>query len=219
MTLPIKGRISSRFGWRIHPVLGTRKFHNGIDVAARQGTPLPALWAGTVLHAGMSGAGGNTVTVDAGRDGQGRAIRYSYCHLHTIAVKVGQVVTTGHIVGTVGSTGRSTGPHLHYTLRVNGKPVDPLEFTWGHAPALVVDGKVIEGELTEDGRLIVPARPACEALGLACEFVPPAALRFGEGYQHGRIISGQLYVSAKDMVTRAGKVGVWDNAEKRLTVG
>ena len=216
--LPIGGRISSKFGWRVHPVLKTKKFHNGVDIAARQGTPLPALWAGTVLQAHDTGAGGNTVTIDAGADGQGRQIRYSYCHLHEIRVKVGKVVIAGQIVGTVGSTGRSTGPHLHFTVRVDGEPVDPLQFAWAPAPALVINGKVIPGELTEDGQLIVPARPACQALGLPCEFVPPSALRFGEGFQHGRVIGGQLYVSARDLCVRAGRTFTWDNVNKRLTV-
>jgi len=85
-------------------------------------------------------------------------------------------------------------------------------------PALVVGATAIAGELTDDGRLIVPARPTCAALDLPCEFVPPSALRFGEGYQHGRIIDGRLYVSARDMVERAGRPAVWDNAARRFTV-
>jgi murein DD-endopeptidase MepM/ murein hydrolase activator NlpD len=222
--LPITGRISSPFGWRIHPVLKTRKFHNGIDIAAKQGTPLPTLWAGKVLQAGDTGAGGNTVTIDAGADGQGRAIRYSYCHLHQIKVKVGQEVTAGQIVGTVGSTGRSTGPHLHYTLRVNGEAVDPQTFTWAEAsppadpPALVVSGEKLPGQLTEDGRLIVPARSACALLGLPCIFVPPAALNFGGMYQHGRLIDETLYVAARELCERAGKTATWDNESKQLVV-
>jgi len=81
-----------------------------------------------------------------------------------------------------------------------------------------VGATAIAGELTDDGRLIVPARPTCAALELPCEFVPPSALRFGEGYQHGRIIDGRLYVSARDMVARAGRPAVWDNAARRFTV-
>lgn len=86
-------------------------------------------------------------------------------------------------------------------------------------PALVVGGAAITGELTGDGRLIVPARPACAALGLPCEFAPPSALRFDNGFQHGRIIDGRLYVSARDLCVRAGRAFTWNNAEKRLVVG
>ena len=79
---------------------------------------------------------------------------------------------------------------------------------------------VIDGQLTEDGRLIVPARAACEALGLPGDFIPPAAWKFADGsIQHGRMIDGQLYVAARDLVDRTGRTSAWLPAEKRLIVG
>lgn len=117
---PVDGRISSHFGPRIHPITGRRKMHDGIDIAAPQGTPIRAVAAGTVTFAGRQGGYGNLVIV---RHPDGSETRYA--HQQAIGVRVGQVVTAGAHLGTVGSTGASTGPHLHLELRRNGEPVDP----------------------------------------------------------------------------------------------
>ncbi|MHB9105748.1 MAG: peptidoglycan DD-metalloendopeptidase family protein [Armatimonadota bacterium] len=221
--LPITGRLSSPFGDRVHPILKTKKFHNGVDIAAVQGTPLPALWTGKVVTAAFHGAGGNTVSIDAGMDGKGRRITYSYCHLHTIDVHVGMSVPAGRIVGTVGSTGRSTGPHLHFTVRVNGVAVDPQQFQWAATapPArmesyLVVDGERLPGEII-DNKLYVPARPACTLLGLACEYVQPQqAVQFGESFIAGPLIDGALYVPARALCDQAGYTVTWKANTKEL---
>ncbi|HRC59270.1 MAG TPA: M23 family metallopeptidase [Kofleriaceae bacterium] len=110
--------LTSPFGVRVHPVTGERKQHNGIDLAAPTGTPLRAIEGGAVSRIDVDGVGkgkynGNAVTITAP---SGR--RWTYCHLSTVAVRAGQLVQAGELLGTVGSTGISTGPHLHLALQV-----------------------------------------------------------------------------------------------------
>lgn len=119
--LPVRGRITSRFGWRIHPISRVRRMHTGVDIAAPSGTPIAAAGGGEVIFAGRKGGYGNAVIIDHGR---GRTTLYG--HMSRIQVRVGQVVQRGLIVGNVGSTGFSTGPHLHFEVRQNGNPVNPL---------------------------------------------------------------------------------------------
>lgn len=121
MRTPVVGaRTSSGFGMRFHPILGYSRMHQGLDFAARTGTPVIASAAGTVVQAGWGGGYGNLVVID-----HGRGLRTRYAHLHRIHVKKGQRVEQGVKVGEVGSTGLSTGPHLHYEVWQNGKAVDP----------------------------------------------------------------------------------------------
>lgn len=120
LRLPVDAPMSSSFGPRVHPVTGEWKQHAGIDLAAPTGTPIGAAAAGTVTFAGVRGGYGNLVIVD---HGDGTETRYA--HQHTIAVRAGQQVAVGDLLGTVGSTGMSTGPHLHLEVRRNGRPVDP----------------------------------------------------------------------------------------------
>jgi murein DD-endopeptidase MepM/ murein hydrolase activator NlpD len=121
MKYPVSGQISSPFGWRIHPITKVISFHNGIDIAAPTGTPIYAPMGGTVERVFWSDLGGNSVIIkhDDGTHTTG------YAHLDQTFVKVGEKVKYGDVIGTVGNTGRSTGPHLHLTLRVNGTIVDP----------------------------------------------------------------------------------------------
>lgn len=112
--------LTSRFGMRGDPWLGTRRFHAGIDLAAPAGTPIRATNGGVVMSAGWRGGYGLRVAI--GHSG-GRESRYG--HLSRVAVRAGQVVEQGETIGYVGSTGRSTGPHLHYEQRVNGQAVSP----------------------------------------------------------------------------------------------
>lgn len=112
--------ISSRFGWRFHPVLGSRSFHSGLDLAAPMGAPIGAARAGKVIFAGPKGPNGNLVQIDHG-DGTVS----SYAHNSKILVRVGQRVVQGEPIARVGSTGRSTGPHLHFEIRRHGKLEDP----------------------------------------------------------------------------------------------
>ncbi|HEY0073891.1 MAG TPA: peptidoglycan DD-metalloendopeptidase family protein [Abditibacteriaceae bacterium] len=124
--LPVRGRLSSRFGMRYHPILRRRKLHTGADVAARQGTPFRAAREGKVLFSGWKKAYGNTVIVDHG-DG----VATLYGHASKLNVRAGQPVKAGQHIGNVGSTGWSTGPHLHFEVHKNGKPVNPKSYLRG----------------------------------------------------------------------------------------
>jgi len=122
---PVTGEVdmSSPFGMRLDPFLGRPAIHTGIDLRGEIGEPVHATAAGKVSIAGREGGYGNMVEIN---HGNGLATRYG--HLSKILVKVGQTVHIGEVVGLIGSTGRSTGPHLHYETRVNGEAVDPQKF-------------------------------------------------------------------------------------------
>ena len=120
---PVNGPITSPFGWRIHPILGYKKFHTGVDFGVGYGTPIRAADSGTVIYATWMGGYGNVIIVDHG-DG----LSTLYAHQSSLAVGTGARVTRGQTVGYVGSTGFSTGPHLHFEVRVNGNPVDPMGY-------------------------------------------------------------------------------------------
>lgn len=115
--------VTSPFGSREDPFLERMAFHPGVDLRAPRGTPVHATGAGTVTHAGPDAGYGNMVEID---HGDGVSSRYG--HLSQVLVKVGEKVATGDVVGKSGSTGRSTGPHLHYEVRLNGHPVNPERF-------------------------------------------------------------------------------------------
>ena len=122
---PVTGEIdeTSPFGVRVDPFLHVPAMHTGIDFRGDMGEPIHATAAGTVTSAGWSGGYGNMVEVD---HGNGLATRYG--HLSAIDVKVGQTIRIGQVIGRLGSTGRSTGPHVHYETRVNGEAVNPAKF-------------------------------------------------------------------------------------------
>jgi len=120
---PVEGRIVSGFGYRTHPIFRVRKMHTGIDIASPSGTPIHAAAGGSVVWAGRWGGYGNCVIVD---HGGGLATLYAHCS--RLAVGEGQTVKQGQTVGYVGSTGLATGPHLHFEVRRNGRPVDPAGF-------------------------------------------------------------------------------------------
>lgn len=121
--LEIAGRVSSAYGWRGDPLHGRTKFHGGIDLAARYGTEVPAAADGTVVSAGEQGGYGLTVVVKH-RDG----FQTRYAHLSAIDVREGDPVSKGALLGRVGSTGRSTGPHLHFEVLQGGERIDPGQF-------------------------------------------------------------------------------------------
>jgi murein DD-endopeptidase MepM/ murein hydrolase activator NlpD len=115
--------MTSPFGMRKHPIFRRMAIHTGIDLRGDTGEPVRATATGKVTIAGRQGGYGNMVEIS---HGNGLATRFG--HLSSIGVKVGQVVRIGEIIGNIGSTGFSTGPHLHYETRVNGQPVDPQKF-------------------------------------------------------------------------------------------
>jgi murein DD-endopeptidase MepM/ murein hydrolase activator NlpD len=125
MVRPSSGRLSSGFGTRVHPIYRTERMHNGLDFAAPTGAPVVSALAGRVVLAGPAGAAGNRVVVDHGIVG-GAHLTTVYMHLSRIDVGVGEQVGRGEQVGAVGSTGASTGPHLHFEVRRDGRAVDPL---------------------------------------------------------------------------------------------
>ncbi len=119
-TAPVNGRITSGFGLRVHPILKTSRMHNGIDYGASAGTAIRAAGSGTVVWAGPRGGYGNAVIID-----HGNTLATLYAHQSRVAVSVGSVVQRGQTIGYVGSTGFSTGPHLHFEVRRLGTPVNP----------------------------------------------------------------------------------------------
>ncbi|MDE2410829.1 MAG: M23 family metallopeptidase [Sphingomonadales bacterium] len=121
----IGGRITSNFGMRFHPILGYSRLHAGVDIGAPYGSPIYAVGDGTVIFAGWHGGHGNYVKLD-----QGGGYATGYGHMSRIAVSPGSRVRAGQVIGYVGSTGLSTGPHLHYELYRGGTPVDPMSVSF-----------------------------------------------------------------------------------------
>lgn len=122
--MPVDGvRLTSAFGMRDHPILRQRRQHNGVDLAAPQGTPVYATADGVVEMARYYGSYGNYVQIGHGGDLETR-----YAHLSGYTVRLGDEVRKGDLIGYVGSTGRSTGPHLHYEVRVANEPVNPIPY-------------------------------------------------------------------------------------------
>ena len=124
---PVAGevRVSSTFGHRIHPVTGKHAMHHGLDLAAPKGTPIRAGQGGVVVRAEDAGTYGNLVVVD---HGNGVTTRYAHCD--RLQVRAGDEISAGTTLATVGSTGRSTGPHLHYEVRIEGRAVNPQDARW-----------------------------------------------------------------------------------------
>lgn len=123
---PVKGYLSSRFGRRKHPITGKHSHHKGIDIAAPTGTDIQAVRGGVVTLSGVRGGFGKVVVVDHG-DGW----TSTYAHCSKVNVQVGQMITSEDIIAQVGSTGMSTGPHLHFEIHHDGKALDPQKvFEW-----------------------------------------------------------------------------------------
>lgn len=120
---PTQGWLTSRFGTRVSPFTGKRQFHAGIDIAGASGSDVIATADGKVVFAGSKGPMGNAVILD-----HGYGLRTHYGHNEDVTVKKGDRVKRGQKVASLGSSGRSTGPHLHYTVEMNGKAVNPLDY-------------------------------------------------------------------------------------------
>ncbi len=121
--LPGGAYVTCAYGWRIHPIWGDERFHSGVDLGASQGTPIYAIAAGTVTTATYGDANGYYVSISHG-NGYGSV----YCHMTNYIVSVGDSVSQGQVIGYVGSTGWSTGPHLHFEIHVNGSTVNPMDY-------------------------------------------------------------------------------------------
>jgi murein DD-endopeptidase MepM/ murein hydrolase activator NlpD len=144
MRMPVAGRVTSGFGSRFHPILGYRRMHSGLDLAASYGSPIHAAADGRVISAGWHGGYGRMVEI-AHSDG----VRTMYGHMSRIAAATGSYVRQGQVIGYVGSTGLSTGPHLHYEVLKNGRPVNPASAKLAGGPAQLQGEKLqqFQGEL------------------------------------------------------------------------
>ena len=120
LSAPVSGPVTSGFGYRNHPILGGRRMHTGIDISAAAGTPIRAAAGGVVVFSGRWGGYGNCVIID-----HGGSLATLYAHCSTLEVSEGDSVKQGQTIAKVGSTGLSTGPHLHFETRRDGRPVDP----------------------------------------------------------------------------------------------
>lgn len=120
---PVTGRLSDKFGYRIHPITHRKTYHEGLDIAAPYGTTIRAAASGKVTMSERNGGYGRTVVID-----HGRGISTLYGHASKLLVEAGQTVKKGDPVAKVGSSGRSTGPHLHFEILLYGSPADPLQY-------------------------------------------------------------------------------------------
>lgn len=123
LAAPVVAPITSDFGWRIHPIYGTRRLHAGTDFGVDEGTPVHAADGGVVVEAGWISGYGYTVIID-----HGNGMSTLYAHNSDVAVSPGQTVSKGQVVSYSGNTGGSTGPHLHFEVRINGEPTDPMGY-------------------------------------------------------------------------------------------
>ena len=124
---PAPGRLTSRYGDRTHPIYGDTRFHAGIDIGGGLGARVSATDDGYVTYAGPASGYGTLVVISHGTVG-GRDLSSAYAHMGSISVRTGQLVTRGQRVGSIGNEGNSTGPHLHFEVRLGGDPVDPLRY-------------------------------------------------------------------------------------------
>ena len=143
MGLPVHGRVSSGFGQRFHPVLGYARMHKGVDVAATAGTPIVAAADGKVVQAGWHGGYGRQVEI-----AHAAGLETSYGHMSRIAARIGQVVRKGEVIGWVGSTGLSTGPHVHFEVTRNGRPVNPMSVKMQGGPGHLQGERLEQFEAT-----------------------------------------------------------------------
>ncbi|MCC6829215.1 MAG: M23 family metallopeptidase [Novosphingobium sp.] len=127
--------LSSAFGWRLHPIRGTYRLHSGIDIPGRLGTPVLASAGGRVRFAGPAGGYGNMIEID-----HGNGLETRYAHLSRLLVSPGTPVAPGETIALMGSTGLSTGSHLHFEVRDHGRATNPLAWLGGPAPRAVSFG-------------------------------------------------------------------------------
>lgn len=183
LLVPVNGVKTSGFGPRHHPILNQVRNHNGVDWAAPTGTPIMAVAGGKVKFAGVAGGYGNVVYLDhAG----GMQTRYAHMHQFGPGIGTGTQVEAGQVIGYVGTTGRSTGPHLHFELYVAGTPVDPLSFggvsTGGQAGSTAVEALVNQIIKVESAGNARAKNPLSTATGLG-QFIQSTWLRMMRDYR------------------------------------
>lgn len=180
---PVGGSLRSMFGPRMHPILGVVRLHAGVDWAAPPGTPVKAAFEGTVESAGVNKGFGNLIVI---AHANGMSTYYAHLSAFADGLKVGAKVTSGELIGYVGSTGLSTGPHLHFELHVGGEPVDPL--TYNRQIARVGDAtnaseRLINRIITvESGGNPNAANPLSSATGLG-QFISSTWMRMIRSYR------------------------------------
>lgn len=123
MMWPLSGPITSPFGWRVHPIFGTSRYHSGLDIGADYGDPVVAADSGVVIYADWMGGYGKAVIID-----HGSGVSTLYGHNSDLVVGEGQRVSKGQVIARAGSTGYSTGPHVHFEVRLNGSPTNPMDY-------------------------------------------------------------------------------------------
>ena len=171
--MPVNGRVTSNFGRRVHPILRYTRFHAGIDFGAPYGSPIMAAANGQVVSAGWQGGYGRAVKI-----GHGGGIQTLYGHMSSLAVAPGQQVVAGQVIGYVGSSGFSTGPHLHYELHRNGTPIDPASFRFTTRAALAGgELEAFRGRMRDLLATPVGAAPAADRVTFAGAGNAPTALR------------------------------------------
>jgi murein DD-endopeptidase MepM/ murein hydrolase activator NlpD len=179
--VPVDGVKTSGFGPRHHPILNQLRNHNGVDWAAPTGTPVLAVAAGRVTRVGDGGGYGNVIYLD-----HGGGVETRYAHLNAFAktVKKGRQVAAGEVIGFVGTTGRSTGPHLHFELHVNGQPLDPLTYAGGGSGGATqaVDALVNQIIRVESAGVATAKNPLSTATGLG-QFIQSTWLRMMRDYR------------------------------------
>ena len=124
---PVNGKITSPFGWRVHPIFKRKIFHSGVDIAVPYGTPIKSANSGRVMFVGWYSGYGKVVIIDHGSI-NGTPTTTLYAHMSQTIAKQGGNVAKGQVIGKVGTTGYSTGPHLHFEVRQKGNPVNPMNF-------------------------------------------------------------------------------------------
>jgi len=138
-------KVNSLYGWRIHPVLGVILFHNGIDLASQKGIPVIATANGFIEKVKNEKYGyGNYVLID-----HTNGYKTRYAHLTSMCVHPGQFVTVGDTIGITGDTGLTTGPHLHYEIISNGRPIDPIKFVTDNKKEYITILKKIQAHINE----------------------------------------------------------------------
>ena len=181
MVTPVAGVMTSGFGPRRHPILGKVLMHEGVDWAAPVGTPVRAAFAGKISYAGDKGTFGNFVQIE---HPNGRATGYAHMNGLAAGIKVGVTVQAGDVIGYVGTTGRSTGPHLHFELYAGGKPIDPLQMTVaaGDSGGEAVEALVERIVGVESGGNATAKNPLSTATGLG-QFIESTWLRMMQTYR------------------------------------